>query len=111
MSNETQEPPAPAAEDEMPYDHGDLCRDGDALSDGIEPDAETRVFATLLSLIGGGFTEGRTALAVAAALDSQVSVKCALAVLRRYCGPSFGNHHWQVRQGRHGQALFRLLQG
>ena len=93
MSNETQEPPAPAAEDEIPYDYSDLGWDGDAFSDGLEPDAETRVFATLLSLIGGGFNEGRMALAVTAALDSQVSVKCALAVLRRYCGPSFGNHH------------------
>ena len=111
MSNETQEPPAPAADDASPYDHGDVGRDGDAFTDGFEPDAETRVFATLLSLIGGGFSEGRTALAVTAALDSQVSVKCALAVLRRYSGPTLGTHQWQVRKGRHGQALYRLLQG
>lgn len=111
MSHETPEPPAPDADDDTPDDHGDLCRDGDAFTDGFEPDSETRVFVTLLSLIGGGFSEGRMVLAVTAALDSHVSVKCALAVLRRYSGPSFGNHYWQVRKGRHGQTLYRLLQG
>ena len=85
----------------------------DALADldvRTEPDDETRVFATLLSFIGGEFDGGRIALAVAAALDSRVSVRCALAVLDRYTGPKFGDHYWNAGRGNQPR-LYRLLPG
>lgn len=81
------------------------------LDSRTELDGETRVFATLLSLIGGGFNEGHAALAVTAALDCRVSAECASAVLRRYTGPKFGDHYWDVRKGTNGQTLYRLLPG
>ncbi len=77
--------------------------------DDLDPD--TRVFATLLSLIGGGFSDGRMALAVTAALDSRVSADCALAILDRYTGLTFGDHYWDVRRGSYGQSIYRLLHG
>lgn len=100
-----------AARRDASDDDTNVVIDTTYLDSRTELDGETRVFATLLSLIGGGFNEGRAALAVAAALDSNVSAECALAVLGRYAGPTFGNHYWDVRKGTNGQTLYRLLPG
>ncbi|OYX56007.1 MAG: hypothetical protein B7Y86_11200 [Brevundimonas subvibrioides] len=110
MSKLTMDTPTPAGREAMPSaaDFHDALADLDVRT---EPDDETRVFATLLSLIGGEFDGGRIALAVTAALDSRVSVECALAVLDRYTGPKFGDHYWSAGEGNQRRRLYRLIPG
>ena len=103
--------PSPAAGREASDPGTDWLIDTALLEERTELDGETRVFATLLSLIGGGFSDGPMALAVTAALDSRVSVDCALAVLDRYTGATFGDHYWHDCEGAEGQRFYRLLPG
>ena len=74
-----------------------------------DADDETHVVVTLLSLIAGGFSEGRQQLAEAAAAESGVSSGYALGVLDRYTGRTFGDHYWTFRRAGRGQRLYRLL--
>lgn len=89
-----------------PYDRYD---DHAGFNNYFEPDDETRVVVTLLSLIAGGFSEGRQQLAEAAAAQSGVSSRYALGVLDRYTGRTFSNHYWTFYRAGRGQRLYRLL--
>lgn len=100
---------SPTAGQDVAHNVGALVIDTAHLDARTELDPETRVFATLLSLIGGGFSEGRMALAVTAALESSVSAQCALDVLDRYTGRTFGDGQWSVHRLGQGQRLYRLL--
>lgn len=74
-----------------------------------EQDDETRVVLALLSLIAGGFSEGRVQLAVTAASQSGVSDRYALHVLDRYTGATSEDHYWAIRRAGRGQSLYSLL--
>ena len=87
----------------------DPCDDHAGSNDYVEPDDETRVVITLLSLISGGFSEGRQQLAEAAATESGVSSRYALSVLDRYTGRTFSDHYWTFRRAGRGQRLYYLL--
>lgn len=103
--------PSPVASRDVSDDDASSAIDTAHLEERTELDDETRVFATLLSLIGGEFNAGRIALAVTAALDSRVSIECALAVLDRYTGSKFGDHYWSAGKGNQRRRLYRLLPG
>lgn len=110
MSKLTMGTPAPNRREPTPEaaDFHEALADLDVRT---ELDDETRVFTTLLSMIGGEFDGGRIALAVAAALDSGVSVDCALAVLDHYTGSKFGDRYWSAGKGDERRRLYRLLPG
>lgn len=86
----------------------DPCDDHADSNDYVEPDDETRVVMTLISLIAGGFSEGRQQLAEAVAAESGVSSRYALGVLDRYTGRKFGDY-WTFRRAGRGQRLYTLL--
>ena len=87
----------------------------DAIDDRPGPDAyaeqdpETRVVLALLSLIAGGFSEGRILLAATAAEQSGVTDRYALSVLDKYTGPRSDDHYWAIRRAGRGQSLYSLL--
>lgn len=87
----------------------DPCYDRVGSNDFDDADDETRVFVTLLSLIDGGFCDGRTRLADAAAEQSGVTSRCALGVLDRYTGTVSGEHFWSVRRAGRGQSIYTLV--
>ncbi|WP_396594850.1 hypothetical protein [Brevundimonas sp. R86498] len=74
-----------------------------------DADDETRMVMALLSLIAGGFSEGRQLLAEAAAAESGVSSRYALGVLDRFTGRTFGDHYWTFHRAGRGQRLYTLL--
>ena len=90
-------------------DRYDPCDDDAGFDDYGDADDVTRMVKVLLSLIAGGFSEGRVWLAKTAAEQGGVTDQFALGVLDRYTGRAFGEHYWTFRKARQGQRIYTLL--
>lgn len=75
----------------------------------IDLDDQTTLVITFLSLIDGGFSEGRTALAETAARQCGMPIRHALWILRRYTGPDDQDHYWRLREGCRSRQSYELL--
>lgn len=80
-----------------------------ALDPSRDRDEDTRIVKTILSLIGGGFSEGRRALAATAAEQTGVPYGRVLTILDQYAGTASGSAYWSVRRGRKRQCLYAVL--
>lgn len=75
----------------------------------IDLDDQTTLVITFLSLIDGGFSEGRAALAETAARQCGMPIRHALSILQRYTGSDNRDHYWRLREGSRSRQSYELL--
>ena len=74
-----------------------------------EQPADYRVAMQIDSIIGGGFSGGKMALAKLAAEACGVSHRTALSVLDGYTGTTVGEHYWTTKTGPRGVRQYSLI--